>query len=88
MKVAAFAPLVGVASAIAMPQGKPPGPNMSSTIAGLKNSKGELDGGMRPMVRNELIDSKPCGDVVLIFARASQEPTNMVRTGSHGIPNS
>jgi hypothetical protein len=58
--------------------GIPPGSNMMSTIAGLKGRDGLLDAGVMPKIRNELIDSAPCGTAVFIFARASQEPLNMV----------
>jgi hypothetical protein len=58
----------------------PPGSNLLSTIASLKDSKGTLDGGFGPQVRNEVLDSSPCGNIIFIFARASMEPTNMVRS--------
>ena len=52
--------------------------NMISSIAGMLNSKFELDAGLRPLVRNQVTDSTPCGKVIFIFARASMEPSNMV----------
>lgn len=67
-----------VSLATAFPQGKPLGATMAQTIAGLKGKDGLLDGGYEPKIRNEVIESAPCGKVVFIFARASQEPTNMV----------
>jgi hypothetical protein len=76
MKLAAISFLAGVA--VALPQGKPPGPNMIATLTGLLDKNGQLDGGFGPKIRNELVDSTPCGDIVFVFARASMEPTNMV----------
>jgi hypothetical protein len=76
MKVTAITLLAGIA--VALPQGKPPGTNMISTLAGLLNKNGQLDGGFAPMVRNELTTGSACGDIVFIFARASMEPDNMV----------
>jgi hypothetical protein len=64
---------------VAAPQGKPLGSNLLSTISGLKDANGNLDGGNRPLIRNEVIDNTPCGRISFIFARASSEPTNMVR---------
>ena len=85
MRYATIATLIGIAGArpvaIAQEEGKliPPASNMVSTIAQLTNIKGELDAGLRPLVRDEVIDNTPCGKVVFIFARASKEPANMVR---------
>jgi hypothetical protein len=70
---------VALAGAVAaLPQGKPIGNNLLSTIAGLKDANGNLDGGNRPLIRNQIIDDTPCGRISFIFARASSEPTNMV----------
>ncbi|KAF2669718.1 cutinase-domain-containing protein [Microthyrium microscopicum] len=84
MRYTLLAALAGVATAhpMALPQeketiGTPPANNLLGTIAKLTNSKGELDGGWGPKVRNEIIESTPCGKVTFIFARASKEPANM-----------
>jgi len=53
---------------------------MMSSMTAMMNIKGELDAGLRPLVRNEVVDGTPCGKVVFIFARASTEPDNMVGT--------
>jgi hypothetical protein len=76
MKFAVVGFVAGMAAAL--PQGKPPAGNLVSTIAGLMDKNGLLDGGFAPKVRDEIVDSTPCGKIVLIFARASQEPANMV----------
>ena len=55
--------------------------SMTSTIAALRDRNGELDGGVGPKVRNEVLDSSPCGKIIFIFARASMEPSNMVSNG-------
>jgi hypothetical protein len=74
-----------MATAMALPQGEftegkgvKPGANMISTLGALLDRNGQLDGGFGPKIRNELIDSTPCGDIIFIFARASMEPQNMV----------
>lgn len=69
-----------VGAVAAMPQGKPIGKTITQTIAGLTDANGNLDGGNRPLVRDDIIDNTPCGRISFIFARASSEPTNMVRT--------
>jgi hypothetical protein len=84
MKFAIAALLAGLV--IALPQKKeglgiggiPPGSNMASSIASLMDRNGKLDAGVMPKIRNEIIDPGPCGKAVFIFARASQEPANMV----------
>jgi hypothetical protein len=84
MKFAIVALLAGVATALPQKKeqlgigGIPPGSNMVSTIAALMDRNGNLDAGVMPKIRNEIIDAAPCGKAVFIFARASQEPQNMV----------
>lgn len=90
MKFTSILLSAGAASALALPQpqvgaapaeGKliPTGSSELATIAKLTGKDGLLDAGLRPLVRNEIVDSTPCGSVSLIFARASSEPSNMVR---------
>jgi hypothetical protein len=86
MKLAVTALLVAVA--VAAPQGSketglgiggvPTGSNMLATIAALKDKNGLLDAGVMPKIRNEILEGSGCGKAVFIFARASQEPANMV----------
>lgn len=57
-----------------------PTSSMIGTIAALTGKDGLLDAGIAPQTRTELIDGKPCGKVIFIFARASSETGNMVLT--------
>jgi hypothetical protein len=85
--IASFVLFMGLAIAAPAPQ-RPSPPaegrlapqtsNMITSISGMLNAKGELDAGLRPLVRNQVIDTTPCGKVIFIFARASMEPNNMV----------
>jgi len=86
--IASFVLFMGLAIAAPAPQrpSQPPADgklaaqtsNMITSISGMLNAKGELDAGLRPLVRNQVTDSTACGKVIFIFARASMEPNNMV----------
>jgi hypothetical protein len=87
MMIASFALFMGLAIAAPVSQKtQPPAEgrlapqtsNMITSVAGMLNAKMELDAGLRPLIRNQVIDNTPCGKVVFIFARASMEPNNMV----------
>jgi len=84
--IASFVLFMGLAIAAPAPQrSQPPAEgrlapqtsNMITSISGMLNAKGELDAGLRPLIRNQVIDSTQCGKVIFIFARASMEPNNM-----------
>ena len=92
MKLTALVLCAGLATAF--PQGKggnkplttppaegkliPAGSSVQATVNTLRDKNGHLDAGLRPLISNEVTDQTPCGKIIFIFARASQEPTNMV----------